>query len=68
MIALVDKNAVVIDSDKDGRRDMFPIAWDMAKDFDAEAVFVISRPGVVQKMVFDFKARGVPAFGPVFDS
>jgi hypothetical protein len=68
MIAMVDKNAVVIDSDKHGRQDMFPIAWDMFKDFNAEAVFIISRPGIVQKLVFEFEARGIPAFGPVFDS
>jgi hypothetical protein len=68
MIAMVDKNAVVIDSDKHGRQDMFPLAWDMFKDFNAEAVFVISRPNIVQKLVFEFEARGIPAFGPVFDS
>jgi hypothetical protein len=68
MIAMVDKAAVIIDSSKDGRQDMFPFAWDMFKDFDAEAVFIISRPGIVQKLVFEFEARGIPAFGPVFDS
>ena len=68
MIAMVDKGAVIMDSSKDGRKDMFPFAWDMFKDFDAEAVFVISRPDIVQKLVFAFEARGIPAFGPVFDS
>lgn len=68
MIAMVDKNAVVIDSDQHGRQDMFHIAWDMFKDFNAETVFVISRPGIVQKLVFEFEARGIPAYGPVFDS
>ena len=68
MIAKVDQGAVIMDSSKDGRKDMFPIAWDMYKDFDAEAIFVISRPNIVQKLVFEFEARGVSAFGPVFDS
>ncbi|RDW56563.1 hypothetical protein BP6252_14091 [Coleophoma cylindrospora] len=68
MISMVDNNAVVIDSDKHGRQDMFPIAWDMVKDFNAEAVFIISRPNMVQKLVFEFEVRGIPAFGPVFDS
>ena len=68
MIAMVDKNTVIIDSNKNGRKDMFPFALDMYTDFDAEAVFIISRPHVVQKPVFDFEARAVPAFGPIFDS
>jgi hypothetical protein len=68
MIASIDKNAVVIDSDKHGRQDMLPVAWDMVKESNAEAVFVVSRPWVVRKLVFEFEARGIPAFGPVFDS
>jgi hypothetical protein len=67
LIAAIDRNAVVIDSDRHGRHDMFPVAWDMMKDFEAEAVFVVSRPWVVRSLVFQFEARGIPAFGPIFD-
>lgn len=47
LVSSVDRNAVIIDTDKHGRQDMMPPAWDMAKDFKAEAVFVVSRPHTV---------------------
>ena len=67
LISRIDEKAVVVDSDRHGRKDMFPAAWDMAVDFQAEAVFVVSRPWVVRSLIFQFEARGVPAFGPIFD-
>lgn len=34
----IDPKAVVIDTDTHGRHDMFPIAWDIATELNAEAV------------------------------
>jgi NAD(P)H-flavin reductase len=67
-VAQVDQNAVVIDSDRFGRQDMMPIIYSMVKDFDAEAVFIVSNPLVVTKLIYECEARGIPAFGPLFDS
>ncbi|MCJ1230138.1 hypothetical protein MMC12_006809 [Toensbergia leucococca] len=64
----LDEDALIIDTDKHGRQDMMGIAWNLVKDFDAEAVFVVSRPNVVRDLVFGFEARGIPAYGPLFDS
>jgi hypothetical protein len=47
---------------------MMDRAWSLVKDFEAEAVFIVSRPDVVKKLVYGFEARGIPAYGPVFDS
>ena len=67
-VAQLDPDAVVIDTDEHGRQDMMAISWSLAQEFGAEAVFVISRPGLVRKIVYGFEARGIPAYGPVFDS
>ena len=67
-LSLLDPHAVVIDTDRWGRQDMLPIAWDLALEHGAEAVFVVSRPNVVRHLVFEFESRGVPAYGPLFDS
>ncbi|KAF2401926.1 hypothetical protein EJ06DRAFT_537184 [Trichodelitschia bisporula] len=63
-----DPEAVVFDTAMSGRPDMVGLTWKAYKDFGAEAVFVISNPTVTKKVVFEMEARGVPAFGPIFDS
>lgn len=69
LVAAADPNAIVLDTDEGGgRKDINALAWDVVKDFGAEAVFVVSKPSVTQKMVYMFESRGVPAYGPVFDS
>jgi len=40
----------------------------MVKDFDAEAVAVISNQAVTEKVVYGLKSRGIPAYGAIFDS
>ncbi|KAK2802003.1 hypothetical protein FQN51_004913 [Onygenales sp. PD_10] len=64
----LDPNPVVIDSDKCGRVDMLPLVIELVKDFQAEAVCVISNPVVTGELVFALEAGGIPAFGPIFDS
>jgi hypothetical protein len=67
-LAVLDPDAVIIDSDKYGRQDMTIIAWNLAIEFEAEAVFIVSNPLVVRKFVNTFEDRGIPAYGPIFDS
>lgn len=70
----VDPEATILDSrakNQDGvvvRPDLVKLAWEMYKREDAEAVFVISNPKVTRKVVYGLESRGVPAFGPVWDS
>lgn len=69
----VDSRAVIIDTrqmkkDGRGRPDLTRIAWELYKSEEAEAVFVISNPKVTRKVVYGLESRGVPAFGPIWDS
>jgi ferredoxin-NADP reductase len=69
----VDPAAVIIDTRKEkregrGRPDLTRIAWELYKREGAEAVFVISNPKVTRNVVYGLESRGVPAFGPIWDS
>ncbi|PVH71616.1 hypothetical protein DL98DRAFT_434836 [Cadophora sp. DSE1049] len=67
-VKAVDRAAVIIDTRKDGRPDLTAIAWDLYCREEAEAVFVISNQKLTRKVVYGLEARGVPAFGPIWDS
>ncbi|OBT85314.1 hypothetical protein VE02_07819 [Pseudogymnoascus sp. 03VT05] len=64
----VDPNAMVIDTESSGRQDLAALAYQMYINSGAEAVFVISNPRVTKQIVYAMESRGVPAFGPVWDS
>jgi len=57
-----------IDTRKYGRPDLVKLTLKMVKEFDAEAVGVISNPAVTKKLVYGLTSRGIPAYGPIFDS
>lgn len=67
-VKVLDPNPVILDTSKTGRQDMLPIVLDMVEKFGPEAVLVVSNPMFTRKMVFDLEARGIPAYGPIFDS
>lgn len=68
LVSSMDAEPVVVDSNVSGRVDMVPLVNRLYEEFGAEAVCVISNPRVTKKVVFDLECRGVPAFGPIFDS
>ena len=39
-----------------------------ARDFRAEAVIVVSNKATTLRLVDDLERRGIPAFGPIWDS
>jgi hypothetical protein len=41
---------------------------ELYQDFDAEAVFVVSNKPTTLRLVHDIERRGIPAFGPIWDS
>lgn len=63
-----DPEAVVWDTKTQGRPDMIQETWKAYSKFGAEAVVVISNPKVTAQLVYGMESRGVPAYGPVFDS
>ncbi|KAH7130151.1 hypothetical protein B0J11DRAFT_557347 [Dendryphion nanum] len=69
VVAEVDPQAVVIDTDlMKGRPDLLGISFREQRSVGAEAVFVLGNERVTRKVVYGLEARGVRAFGPVWDS
>jgi hypothetical protein len=68
LVKRMDPKPLVIDTNECGRVNMLPIIQRLVDDFEAEAVCVISNPVLTKKLVFGLEERGVPAFGPIFDS
>lgn len=63
-----DPEAVIWNTRERGRPNMSLEAYKLYKASGAECVCVISNGPVTSKLVYDLEARGVPAFGPIFDS
>ncbi|KAE8350578.1 hypothetical protein BDV28DRAFT_162877 [Aspergillus coremiiformis] len=68
LVSKLDANPYIIDTNQLGRVDMVPIIRQLYNEFDAEAVCVISNPFVTKSIVYELESRGIPAFGPIFDS
>lgn len=65
-----DDRAVVVDTQRLGKPgvDLGAVSWAVAAEMGAEAVVIISNPVTTRKVVFALEARGMPAFGAIFDS
>ncbi|MCJ1334936.1 hypothetical protein MMC09_000202 [Bachmanniomyces sp. S44760] len=63
-----DPQAMVIDTHTSGRPNMVELSYHLFVRTNAEAVYIISNPKVTQKVVYGLESRGVPAYGPIFDS
>ncbi|KAM7189912.1 putative Nonribosomal peptide synthetase [Naviculisporaceae sp. PSN 640] len=63
-----DEKAVIWDTGSQGRPDLVRLAWQLYKESGAECVCVISNSKVTQSTVQQLEARGVPAYGPIWDS
>ena len=72
--ALVDEilkaqpNALIWDTDKYGKPDLAKLAYQAWQDFDAEAVICIANKKTTWHVVYELESRGIPAFGPIWDS
>ncbi|KAI9796193.1 MAG: hypothetical protein M1833_006444 [Piccolia ochrophora] len=63
-----DHDAMIIDTNATGRPDLVGLAYQLYVNYDAEAVFVISNPASTRKVVYGMESRGIPAYGPIWDS
>lgn len=61
-------DAVIWDTAVSGKPDLVRLALDAVRDFDAGAVFVVSNQAATRRLVRGLQERGVPAFGPIWDS
>lgn len=51
-----------------GKPDMVKLTYRLVREFEAEAVCVISNQKLTQKVVYGMMSRGIPAFGAIWDS
>lgn len=63
-----DPDALIWDTRAMGRPNMPQLTYNMFRESGAEAVFVISNPKLTKMLVYAMESRGVPAFGPIWDS
>ncbi|CZS96383.1 related to non-ribosomal peptide synthetase [Rhynchosporium graminicola] len=63
-----DPNAVIHNTKTQGRPDMVAITYRLLRESGAEAIAIISNKKLTQMVVYAMEARGVPAFGAIFDS
>jgi NAD(P)H-flavin reductase len=63
-----DPDAVIWDTDSQGRPNLVALAYQIYRESGAECVCVISNSSTTAKTVYELESRGVPAFGPIWDS
>jgi len=61
-------DAVIYDTKVHGRPDMVKLTYRIAREFNAEAVCIISNQTLTEKVVYGMISRGIPAYGAIFDS
>ena len=68
--AIKDKvdDAVIWDTNAQGSLDMVRLSYNIAKDFDAEAVIIIANEKITKRVVYGLETRGVPAYGAIWDN
>ncbi|MCJ1459728.1 hypothetical protein MMC28_010107 [Mycoblastus sanguinarius] len=63
-----DPEAMIINTRASGRPDMVALTYHLFLEAKAEAVFIISNPHLTRKVVYGMESRGIPAYGPIWDS
>jgi hypothetical protein len=63
-----DPNAVIVNTTKIRRPDLVGLGYALYKESGAEAVFTISNRKLTYRMMTELESRGVPSYGPIFDS
>ena len=63
-----DSEAMIINTKTTGRPDMVGLTYHLYKESNAEAVFIISNISLTKKVVYAMESRGIPAYGPIWDS
>ncbi|EMD40260.1 secondary metabolism protein [Gelatoporia subvermispora B] len=67
-ILAASPGAVIYDTRAHGKPDMVKLTYRLVKEFEAEAVCVISNQPLTRKIVYGMMSRGIPAFGAIWDS
>lgn len=67
-ILAVQPDAIIWDTNEQGKPDMLKLAYSAYKAFDAEAVICISNKKLTWQVVSGMESRGIPAYGAIWDS
>lgn len=67
-VTKADPDAMIINTRASGRPDMVALTYHLFLESKAEAVFIISNPHLTRKVVYGMESRGIPAYGPIWDS
>ena len=67
-VAKADPEAMIVDTRASGRPDVVALTYHLYLETKAESVFVISNPHLTSKLVYGLESRGIPAYGPIWDS
>ena len=67
-VLVSDPNAIIINTSQTKRPDLVQMAYNLYREVDAEAVFLISNPRLTRDFVYSLESRGIPTFAPIFDS
>lgn len=67
-ILAVQPDTLIWDTDKQGKPDLLQLAWQMVQESQAEAVICIANKKLTDYVVRGCEARGIPAYGAIWDS
>lgn len=67
-VTAAQPEAVIWNTSEQGRADVFELTYAAFEASGADAVICVSNKGVTDRVVGEFGRRGVPAFGPIWDS
>lgn len=67
-IRSVQPDAMIWNTNTDGRPDLVKLAYKAVLATNAEAVIIISNQQLTQQVVYHMESRGIPAFGAIWDS
>ncbi len=67
-IMAAQPDAIIWNTDEQGRPDVLRLAYAAYLDSGAEAVVCVSNRRTTWEVVYGLERRGIPAFGPVWDS
>jgi hypothetical protein len=61
-------DARIVDPAAEGKPDMVPLAYDAARDFQADGVICVANKKVTWNMVYGLESLGIPTCGALWDS
>ena len=67
-ILRVQPNALIWDTDERGKPDLVQLTYGAVQVFGAEAVICIANQRLTRRVVEEMEARGIPAYGAIWDS